>query len=107
MATLLSDRYRRWFAYEREMHEKVLSSLNGVSSELQQSPYFQKAVDLMAHILAARRMWLFRFGVLKTEAPELFPEKATLADLSAQLYEVQELWSAYLDSLDDVALSRV
>ena len=107
MATLLSDRYRRWFAYEKEMHAKVLSSLHAVSSEQRQSPSFQRAVDLMAHILAARRMWLFRFGVLGTEAPQLFPEKATLLDLPAQLSEVQELWSAYLDRLDDAALACV
>ncbi len=33
MTTRLSDRYRRWFEYEKEMHEKVLASLNGVKAE--------------------------------------------------------------------------
>ena len=101
------DRYRRWFAYEKEMHEKVLGSLRGVNPELHQSAPFQKAVDLLAHILAARRMWLFRFGVLQTEPPDLFPEKATLSDLPRQLHEVQEAWSTYLGRLDDAELSRV
>jgi len=101
------ERYRRWFAYEKEMHEKVLASLNDVKAELHQSSSFQKAVDLLAHILAARRMWLFRFGVLETEPPDLFPEKATLADLPRQLHQVQEAWSTYLERLDDAELSRV
>src|SRR3989442_8205145 len=75
METSMVERYRRWFAYEKEMHEKVLTSLNGVDTKLHQSLSFQKAIDLLAHILAARRMWLFRFGVLHTEPPDLFPEK--------------------------------
>ena len=107
MTTLLSDRYRRWFEYEKKMHEKVLASLNGVKAESRQSPSFQKAVDLLAHILAARRMWLFRFGVFKAEPSDLFPEKATLSDLPRQLQEVQEAWSAYLERLDDTELARV
>lgn len=107
MTTCMSDRYRRWFEYEKEMHEKVLASLESVDVERRKSPSFQKAIDLLAHILAARRMWLFRFGVFKTEPPDLFPGKATLSDLPRQLSEVQTAWSEYLERLDDEELSRV
>src|SRR2546421_879665 len=107
MATFLVDHYRRWFAYEKEMHEKVLASLDAVSSESRQSPLFQKAVDLMAHIVAARRMWLFRFGTSSGEAPELFPQSALLCDLLDQLRQMQATWTSYLATLDDYALARV
>ncbi len=67
------DRYRRWFEYEKESQAKVLASLDGVPKGLRSSEGFQKAVDLMAHIIAARRMWLFRFGV-STQSAALFPQ---------------------------------
>jgi uncharacterized damage-inducible protein DinB len=106
MATFLVGHYRRWFTYEQEMHEKVLASLDAVRSESRQSPLFQKAVDLMAHIIAARRMWLFRFGISGGEAPELFPQNALLGDLSDQLQQLQATWTSYLSTLDDDALAR-
>lgn len=100
------DRYRRWFEYERDSHAKTLDSLNAVADELRTSEHFRKAVYLLGHIVAARRMWLFRFGVVKQNA-ELFPQKTTLKDLTAQLSEMETLWSEYLLQIDDTELARV
>jgi uncharacterized damage-inducible protein DinB len=99
-------RYRRWFDYEKDSHRKTLDSLNSVSSGLRDSPEFRKAVYLLGHIVAARRMWLFRFGVLK-ENVGLFPRDITLAEIPDQLAEMETLWSEYLEQLDDAALARV
>lgn len=101
-----AGRYRRWFEYEKDSHEKVLASLNAVRRELRASEGFQKAIDLMAHITAARRMWLFRFGV-SNEPAELFPQGVSLADLPALVESMQAAWSDYLDNLEDAELSRV
>jgi uncharacterized damage-inducible protein DinB len=103
---IMIGRYRRWFDYEKDSHEKTLDSLNAVPQELQQSEGFRKAVYLMGHIIAARRMWLFRFGVVEEKA-ELFPRETNLTGLPAQISAMETLWSSYLDQLNDTDLARV
>ena len=100
------ERYRRWFEYEKDSHAKTLDSLNAVPEELRASEQFRKAVYLLSHIIAARRMWLFRFGVVKENA-DLFPKEISLDDLPDQLSEMETLWSGHLSQLDDTQLARV
>src|SRR6266540_11011 len=57
------DRYRRWFEYEKDSHARTLDSLNAVPEKLHDAEAFRKAIYLLGHIIAARRMWLFRFGI--------------------------------------------
>ena len=102
----LVDRYRRWFEYERDSHAKTLDSLNAVAEELRQSEGFHKAVYLMGHIIGARRMWLWRLGVLSDNS-EFFPQEITVGELHAQLSEMEKLWSDYLSQLNDADLARV
>src|SRR5215468_9761514 len=72
----LADRFRRWYEYERDCNAKSLEMLASVPAERRSAPEFQKAVDRMAHLLAAR--------VAKTEAA----------------------WVAYLEKLDERELAR-
>jgi len=58
MNDTLIARYRRWFEYEKESHAKTLASLYAVPEELRNLKEFAKAVHLVGHIIAARRMWL-------------------------------------------------
>lgn len=102
----LIARYRRWFDYEKDSHRKTLDSLKAVSAERRESEEFRKAVYLVGHIVAARRMWLFRFGVIK-ENVELFPGETRLDELPTQIEEMETLWSQYLCQLDDAELARV
>jgi uncharacterized damage-inducible protein DinB len=106
MNNTLIARFRRWFDYEKDSHAKTLASLNAVSAKLRESQEFQKAVYLLGHIVAARRMWLFRFGVLK-ENVELFPREVSLAEIPDQIAGMETAWSQYLDQLDDAELARV
>jgi uncharacterized damage-inducible protein DinB len=106
MTDTMIDRYRRFFDYERDSHAKTLDSLNAVPDELRASEQFRKAVYLMGHIIAARRMWLFRFGVVRENA-ELFPTETNLNDLPAQLSAMETLWLEHLSQLDDTELARV
>ncbi|HSS21378.1 MAG TPA: DinB family protein [Pyrinomonadaceae bacterium] len=103
--TRMIDRYRRWFEYEKDSHAKTLASIKAVPDELRESESFQKAVYLMAHIVAARRMWLFRFGVTPDNA-ELFPKDVKLSTLAFQLSEMETIWSKYLDRVEDADLAR-
>jgi len=97
--------YRRWFDYERDSHAKTLSSLGTVPEASRKSHSFQKAVDLLAHVVAARRMWLFRLGV-GIEDVGLFPVDIDLLALPSQIAQMESEWSHYLDELDDAALSQ-
>ena len=100
------QRYLRWFTYEQDSHARTLASLNTVNEELRTTAAFQKAVDLMAHIIAARRMWLYRLGI-NQEPAELFPRQAILGELTQQLREMEAAWQAYLSGLSDSELARV
>lgn len=101
-----SDRYRRWFEYEKESHAKVLQSLEAVPAKLRSQPGFQKALTLMGHIAAARRIWLFRFGVAKDAPTAFFPQGSGLAELKVELEKMHQLWSGYLNQLNDLELAR-
>jgi uncharacterized damage-inducible protein DinB len=105
MTEVLTDRYRRWFEYEQDVHGKTLASLQDVSTELRKSAEFQKAVNLFGHLIAARRMWLHRFGV-SGETAELFPEQVQLDELPGRLGQIHHAWKSYLSTLNDAELSR-
>ena len=80
--------------------------LASVPVERRSTAEFQKAVDRLAHLVAARRRWLHRLGCLP-KAPGLFPQGTGLAELSTLIGETEAAWVAYLDRLDDVELARV
>ena len=103
-----ADRYRRWFDYERDAHAKVVASLETVPAANRSSRECRKAVDLLAHIVAARLVWLFRLGVAP-RPPEggLSDTGVDLADVVRRLADVQAAWADYLARLDDAELGRV
>jgi uncharacterized damage-inducible protein DinB len=108
--TTIADRYRRWFAYEKDAHQKTLSSLATVAEERRSHPAFRKAMSLVGHLAAARELWLHRLGVRRT-APttvaEFFPENVTLEELSSRLREMHQEWDDYLEGVDETELARV
>jgi uncharacterized damage-inducible protein DinB len=106
MADVLADRFRKWFEYERDAHDKVVRSLESVPADRRDSPEYQKAVSWLAHLAMARRVWLERLGLIPHVAHTMFPDKADLAQVVADQREVQELWSHYLSTLSDGELAR-
>ena len=106
MVTNIADRYRRWFDYEIDAHKKVLESLEAAATAHGPSPSFQKANDLFAHIVAARRLWLYRFGALEESPREIFPQGVALETLRPMVEEMHALWSAYFSRLDDAEIAR-
>jgi uncharacterized damage-inducible protein DinB len=103
---VLAERFRRWFQYEKDAHALVMASLHNVKPELRTKPEYAKAVSLLAHLVAARRMWLFRLGVDPHEPKEFFPQGMTLEQLEQGLEEMSRLWSDYLAKLTDADLAR-
>ena len=47
--------------------------LETVPEDGRRSEPFQKAMNIMGHIIAARRMWLYRFGASDERPANLFP----------------------------------
>jgi uncharacterized damage-inducible protein DinB len=99
--------YRRWFEYERDSHAKTLASLSAVPEALRAAEAFQKAVDLLAHIVAARRLWLHRFGAAQEGPADLFQRNVPVTEITAPVAEMEAAWAAYLDGLTEAELNRV
>jgi uncharacterized damage-inducible protein DinB len=107
MSTNHTDRYRRWFDYEKDAHAKVLAAFDAMPEDQRATPEYHRAVDLFAHLMLARRLWLYRFGIL-TEGPrEFFPQTVALDTVKAMAEEMHAAWSAYFERLDEAELARV
>ena len=106
MPDILADRFRRWFDYEQAAHAKTLASLEAVPEELRAKAEYGKAVSLLAHLVAARRMWLFRLGQSDFQPKEFFPQGVTLDQLKRDLDEMHRLWAAYLARLTDAEILK-
>jgi uncharacterized damage-inducible protein DinB len=100
------EQYRRWFTYERDVHRLALDSLMRLDDSQKAGPLFHNAVDLLAHVIAARRMWLFRFGVT-SDPIELFPREVKIETLPALLEQMESDWDSYLATITDEDLERV
>src|SRR6516164_8689191 len=106
MARELAGRFQRWFEYERDAHEKVLRSLESVPAGRRPGPEFERAVAILAHVAAARRLWLVRLSVLPGPQGTLSPEKPTLAEVAALLHSVHGPWAEYLARITDEELDQ-
>ena len=107
MARELAGRFQRWFEYERDAHEKVLHSLESVPADRQAHPEFERALAILAHVAAARRLWLVRLGVLPGPQGTLSPENLTLAEAADLLQSVHGPWAEFLARVTDEELGRV
>lgn len=100
------ERFRRWFDYEQDAHAKVLASFDSVPLEHRSKEEFQQALTLFAHLMAARRLWLYRFGAYPEAPKEFFPKDVTLAQLHEQLSHVNAIWAEHLSRLDDAQIVK-
>jgi uncharacterized damage-inducible protein DinB len=99
------EQYRRWFEYEKDSHRRVLGSLESVPQEHRTSSSFQKALEIVAHIAAARQIWLFRFGRIPDQPVSFFPTGISLNDVRSRLAQVEDKWTDYLGELTEADLS--
>jgi uncharacterized damage-inducible protein DinB len=104
--TGLTNQYLRLFEYERDAHAKVVRSLGTVPAGRRDAPEFRKAVSVLAHLIASRRMWLQRFGVVPGTTGTLFPEDTDLDTVVAELATVEGHWSDFLARATDDELAR-
>ena len=101
------EQYKIWFEYEKDAHSKTIASLKTVPEEGQKTKEFQKAVDLFAHIVGARIMWLYRFGFLNNKSENLFPTNVKVEELLSMANKMYLVWDDYFNKLDEKEFSRI
>jgi uncharacterized damage-inducible protein DinB len=106
MTSTMTDRFRKWYEHEQHAHAKVVRSLESVPTDRRESPEYQKALGILAHLVTARRVWLERLGVIPATTGGLFPGAKELADTRAELKTTEQLWTVYLAKLSDDELAR-
>jgi uncharacterized damage-inducible protein DinB len=107
MISTLAGQYQRWFDYEKASHRLVLASLRTVPADRRGDNLFQKASNLMGHLIAARRMWLHRLGIPMKSPVNLFPSDVSCDGILGELEAMEQDWLGYLQGLDDRELVRV
>lgn len=100
------EAFRRWYRYEREMHVLVIASLDSVPEANRADQRWQQAVDLMAHLVKARHLWLHRLGHHPDPPGQIFPTAVALAALPAAFAAMETNWTTYLDHLTEAELDR-
>lgn len=88
--------YRALFEYERWANREVLRSLEDDASE--------KALRLMAHLVATRWLWLERIEQVEQSYP-VWP-KWGLDECARRLEEVEDRWVRLIDELDRANLQE-
>jgi uncharacterized damage-inducible protein DinB len=94
------ERFRHGYEYEKDCNRKALQMLRSVPSSARALPSFARAVGKMAHLVAARHMWLHRLGVAPDRPESWFPP-TTLEQLPALVSAIEGRWTAYLASLTE------
>ena len=99
-----AERFRNWYEYERDCNAKCLRMLQSVPADARASSQFTRAVGKMAHLVAARQMWLCRLVVVADRPESWFP-LMTLEQVCAAAEAIEQRWAAYLARLTDPDLS--
>jgi uncharacterized damage-inducible protein DinB len=89
---------QRLFRYDAWANAEVLGSLQAAD------PAPARSLKLLAHILAAERLWLERLLGQKQSLP-VWPD-FTLAQCKQEAEELPDLWSGYLSRLTEAGLGE-
>jgi uncharacterized damage-inducible protein DinB len=101
------EQFQRLFDYEKDAHARTVESLRAAAGAHAAEPDFRKALELAMHLVAARFMWLHRFGVREKRPESWFPPVHDVGELQGAFDEMHALWSAYLAGVGDAELGRV
>lgn len=96
LAVNIAD-YSRQFAYDEWANQEVLRAMRSGAPD-------ERSLALLAHILAAERLWLERLQQLPQSSP-VWP-KLTLDNCAPQIEELGRLWREYLGRISQSDISR-
>ncbi len=100
------QRFNRWYHYEIEMHAAVLESVETIGERGRAEGLHQRCLELLAHILVARRFWLHRLGATDEVPANFFPSGMTSEELRMESVDVARVWHDYLTNLTEEDLSK-
>lgn len=100
-------RFQRLLDYERDAHRKTIESLRSVPEADRSGSEYGRAVSILAHMAAARCVWLYRLGALAERPRDLFPQEVDIDKVAADLHAAEQRWVKHLATLCDEDLSRV
>ncbi len=100
------QRFQRFFQYDIDSNEKVYESLRSVPESGRSTPEFQKAVDIMGHMHAARQLWLHRMTERMPNPDSAFPTGTTLEESEAKFKEINDGWRPFIDELTDAQIRQ-
>ncbi len=101
----IADRFRRWYAHERDCNAKIVQMLASVPIERRADPQFEKAMAKATHLITAREIWLKRLGRLDAAPAGWDVPAATLEELPARFARIEGAWTGYLEGLSDADLA--
>ncbi len=104
----LIERYQDWFEYEADAHAKTLAAIDSIAASERRVDY-QTALDLFAHMMMCRRLWLHRLGVIASGPEtdgEIFPAGSTRQSLDEALAAMIADWLPYMARLDHEEIGR-
>lgn len=90
--------YVRQFAYDEWANQEVLTAVQSAGAD-------DRSLALLAHILAAERLWLERVRQQPQSSP-VWP-KASLENCAAGIKEIGRLWRECLEKTTDEALAEM
>lgn len=91
----VAEHLRRQFVYDAWANREVLNAIRVADGENKRS------LQLMAHILAAERLWLERLKQQSQSVP-VWPEP-DLCECESQCEQMESLWLEYLNGVTDLA----
>ncbi len=100
------QRFQRFFQYDIDSNEKVFESLRSVPESGRATPEYQRALDVLSHMHAARQLWLNRMTA-RIEYPEaLFPNNTTLEQSESWFRKINDAWRPFIDGLTDAQVRQ-
>lgn len=102
----MADRFRYWFQHECHANQLVLQSIQSVPETGRNKAEYQRALSIFSHIVAARKIWLERFGVLPATSKAMFTDQVNIDEITQEWSKVATLWAQYLEQLTDEKLAE-
>jgi len=103
MSVTLLDHFRRLQGYEADANALALASLESVGTQERGHPSFTRAVQVFAHMLLARRVWLTRLQGGQHQVRDWFPT-LPLEELRQMARSLDADWVTYLDTCEAQSL---
>ncbi|MCB9845033.1 MAG: DinB family protein [Phycisphaeraceae bacterium] len=99
-------RFQRAFEFEYDADARVLRSLDSVPESGRTLAEFGRAVDLFAHIQAARHVWLSRVHPELRPPDTVFPAGASLSAARSMAEQQRQAWAPHVAALSDARLRQ-